>query len=86
VGDGSGVTDGVTVMVGGGGWLGVPVGLRVRVGNGVRVGIGVFVEVGVGGKTLVGVSNTSGGYSSSMAEYQSSPPVRVNSVKRAPRK
>ena len=67
MGDGSGVTDGVTVIVGGGSWLGVPVGLRVRVGNGVRVGTGVFVDVGVGGKTLVGVSNTSGGYSSSMA-------------------
>ena len=37
------------------------IGRGVRVGNGVQVGSGVRVGVSVGGKTLVGVTNTSGG-------------------------
>ena len=65
--------------------VGERVGRGVRVGSGVHVGSGVRVGVIVGGSTLVGVTSTSGGYSSSMAEYQSSPPVSANSVKRAPR-
>ena len=64
---------------------GVNVGRGVRVGNGVQVGRGVRVGVRVGGKTFVGVTSTSGGYNSSIAEYQSKPLVRANSVKRAPR-
>ena len=66
--------------------LGVKVGRGVRVGNGVRVGSGVRVAVAVGGNKRVGVTSTSGGYSSSMAVYQLSPLVNANSVKRAPRK
>ena len=61
-----------------------PVGRGVRDGPGVSDGIGVRLGVAVGGRTTVGVTRASGGYNSSMAEYQSSPPVRTNSVKRAP--
>lgn len=78
--DGVGVLGGVRVMVG------VPVGRGVRVFVGVDVAVGVRVGVSVGGNNRVGVTRTSDGYSCSMAEYQSRPPVNTNSVKRAPRK
>jgi hypothetical protein len=82
-----GVAVRVRVLVGGGGvlvMLGVTVGRGVRVGPGVLVGIGVRLGVAVGGSTAVGVTRISAGYSSSIALYQSSPPVSANSVKRAP--
>jgi hypothetical protein len=63
---------------------GVDVGGGVFVGPGVRLGMGVIEGVSVGGRTGVAVYSASGGYSSSMAEYQSSPLINANSVKRAP--
>jgi len=76
-----------------GGLAGV-VRLGVKVGRGVGVGVGVGVGdtyqrsvgvgVRVGGMTAVGVINTSGGYSSSMADCQFIPPVETNSLKRVP--
>ena len=72
--------------------LGVGVtGAGVKVGRGVGVLVGVGdwyqrnVAVGVreGGTTGDGVIITSGGYSSSMAVRQSSPPVKANSLNRA---
>jgi hypothetical protein len=69
-----GVTEGVGVLEGVGVWLGVGDFDGVRVLRGVRVrvalgvGVKVFVEVAVGGNRRVGVSNTSAGYSSNMAE------------------
>ena len=75
---------GVNVEVGNGVPLAVGVGPGVRVGRRVEVGMGVLEGVAVGASTRVGVTSTSGGYNSSMAEYQSRPPVRVNSVKRVP--
>ena len=80
-----GVDEGVRVIVGVRVAEGVKVGRGVRVGNGVHVGRGVRVGVSVGGNTFVGVTRISVGYSSSIAEYQSRPPVSANSVKRAPR-
>ncbi len=67
-----GVNEGVKVMRG------------VRVGRGVAVDVAVLVGVRVGASTRVGVTSASAGYSSRMAVYQSEPPVRANSVKRAP--
>lgn len=66
----------------------VAVGEMVGVGLGplVVVGRGVRVSVAVGGRRNVGVTSASGGYNSSMALYQSVPPVKTNSVKRAPAK
>ena len=64
---------------------GVKVGRGVRVGRGVQVGSGVRVGVTVGGRSRVGVTRMSVGYNCSIAEYQSSPSVRANSLKRAPR-
>jgi hypothetical protein len=84
-----GVDVGTGVPVGGRGVrvkVAVPVGRGVRDGPGVEVGLGVRLGVAVGGRTRVGVSSTSGGYSSSMAAYQSMPPGMANSVKRAPAK
>ena len=75
------------MLVGGGGVeVGGGVGdIRgVFVGPGVRLGMGVIEGVNVGGRIGVAVYSASGGYSSSMAEYQSSPLVNANSVKRAP--
>ena len=83
--DGDGVLEGVSVLRGVGVMLGVKVARGVRVNVGVHVGSGVFVAVAVGGNNFVGVTKTSGGYSSSIAVYQFSPPVSANSVKRAPR-
>ena len=65
--DGDGVAEGVGVLVGVGDAKGVA-GLRVRVGLSVGVDVGVRVGVNVGGNKRVGVTNTSEGYSSSMAE------------------
>lgn len=79
-----GVMLGVNVGRGVGVMLGVNVGRGVRVGPGVSVGIGVREGVAVGGNTAVAVSSASEGYNSSIAEYQSRPPVIANSVKRAP--
>ena len=84
-----GVGDGNGVFVGGrgvGDREAVSVGRGVRDGPGVLEGIGVLEGVAVGGKSGVGVRSASAGYSSSMAEYQSSPPVMANSVKRPPAK
>ena len=64
--------------------VGVPVAYGVLVGAGVLDGIGVFVGVPVGGRTGVAVYSASGGYNSSIAEFQSRPSVFANSVKRAP--
>lgn len=72
-----------------GGLVGV-VRLGVNVGRGVGVVVGVGdtyqrsvgVGVRVGGMTAVGVISASGGYSSSMADCQFSPPVEMNSLKR----
>jgi hypothetical protein len=78
---------GVRVVVGGAGVgvrLGVRVGRGVQVGYGVSVGHGVREGVIVGGRTGVAVINASAGYSSNMAENQSSPSVWANSLKRAP--
>jgi hypothetical protein len=64
-------------------------GVKVGRGVGVRLGVGVWyqrgvgVSVRVGGMTGEGVTNASGGYSSSIAERQSSPPGKTNSLKRA---
>ncbi len=90
---GSGVLDGKGVFVGGagvgvneGGSVAVRVGEGpgVREGTGVSEGIGVLDGVAVGGRTGVAVKRASAGYSCNMAEYQSRPSVRANSVKRAP--
>jgi hypothetical protein len=92
VGDGLGDADKVEVGVF------VSVGEAVRVGMiGVNVGRGVGVTVGVGdwyqrevgvnvrveGIIGEGVTSTSGGYSSSMADIQSRPSVSAYSLKRA---
>ena len=61
--EGGNVPVGVRVIVGVRVTDGVIVGRGVRVGNGVQVGSGVRVGVRVGGKTWVGVTSTSGGYS-----------------------
>ena len=64
-------------------------GVKVGRGEGVMVGVGdtyqreVIVGVREGGMTGVGVIIASGGYSSSMAGCQSSPPVKTNSLNRA---
>ncbi len=63
-------------------------GLVVKVGRGVGVEVGVgltyqrrvAVGVRVGGMTAVGVINASGGYNSSIAVSQSSPPVDTYSL------
>ena len=60
--------DGVSVLLGVGDSDGVNVMRGVRVGVIVGVKVEVTVEVGVGGSNRVGVSNTSDGYSWSMAE------------------
>ena len=94
VGEGVGVRVGLRVGVG----VGVRVGQRVLVGvgvreyQGVRVGVRVRVGVNVGGKVFVGegtgvaVFNASRGYTSIIADNQSSPPVLTNSSKRAAEK
>lgn len=88
------IVGGVDVAVGGNVAVGVEVtvGERdgvsvirgVRVGRGVGVFVAVLVGVREGASTRVGVTNASMGYSSCMASYQVMPPVKANSVKRAP--
>ena len=60
----------------------VEVGVFVSVGEAVRVGM-IGVNVRVGGIIGEGVTSTSGGYSSSMADIQSRPSVSAYSLKRA---
>ena len=75
---------GVNVLVGVKVLVGVGLGPRVRVGTRVSVGTRVLDGVAEGARTRVGVASTWAGYNSNMAEYQSSPLVRTNSVKRVP--
>ena len=79
-----GVEVAVAVDVGGRVFVVVGEGPGVRVGRLVSVGEGVIVGVNVGGRTCVGVISASAGYNSSIAEYQSIPPVSANSVNRVP--
>ncbi len=60
--------------------MGRGVGVVVGVGDTYQREVGEGVRVG--GTTGEGVIMVSGGYSSSMAERQSSPPVLTNSLKR----
>jgi len=58
--------------------VGRKVAVKVGVGDWYQRGVGVRVRVG--GTMGVGTSNASGGYSSNIADRQSNPLVRTNSL------